>query len=168
MKIRSFMMMMVAAAALVIGVSSCGDDDDEPEVALAAQVAGSYTGDETLTVNGEPDEGTATFEFTKSSDIAVDMVIPEYGMGMMTLPPLEVKNITLTKTPTTVSENCITGTLSSYTGTVKNADGSEKAYTVSDVTIFFELDAKRVVATFKLKYGNMPFAFEGQFVGKKK
>ena len=64
MKIRSFMTMMVAAAALVIGVSSCGDDKDEPEVALAAQVAGSYTGNEVMTVMGEPDESVKTFEFT--------------------------------------------------------------------------------------------------------
>ena len=169
MKIKSFMMMMVAAAALVIGASSCGDDKDEPEVALAVQVAGSYTGQETLTVDGEPDEDTATFEFTKSSDNAIDMVIPKYGMGgMMTLPALTVKNIVLTKTPTTVSDNSITGKLASYAGTVTNADGSENAYTISDVTVFFDVDAKKVVATFKMKYGNMPFAFEGQFIGTKK
>lgn len=168
MKIRSFMTMMVAAAALVIGVSSCGDDDDEPEVALAAQVAGSYTGDEVMTVMGEPDEGVKTFEFTKATDISVDMTIPEYGEGMMSLPALPVKGIMLTKTPTTVSDNSISGQLSSYTGTVKNADGSEKAYTVSDLTLFFDVDAHKVVVTFKLKYGNMPFAFDGQFIGTKK
>lgn len=166
MKIRSFMTMMVAAAALVIGVSSCGDDNDEPEVAVAAQVAGSYTGNEVMTVMGDPDESVKTFEFTKATDISVDMTIPEYGEGMMSLPALPVKGIMLTKSPTTVSENSISGQLSSYTGTVKNADGSEKAYTVSDLTLFF--DANKVVVTFKLKYGNMPFAFEGQFIGTKK
>ena len=153
--------MMVAAVAIVLGMSSCGSDDDEPEVALAAQVAGSYTGQEILTVDGEPDEGSAVFEFTKSSDTSVDMTIPQYGMGMMTLPPLPVKNIPLTK-----SGNTITGKLASYAGSVTNADGSEKAYTISDVTVLF--NDKTVVVTFTMKYGNMPFAFVGQFTGTKK
>ena len=161
MKIRSFMTMMVAAAALVIGVSSCGDDKDEPEVAVAAQVAGSYTGNEVMTVMGEPDESVKTFEFTKATDISVDMTIPEYGEGMMSLPALPVKGITLTK-----NGNNIAGTLASYTGSVKNTDGAEKAYTVSNVTVLF--NDKNVVVTFSLKYGNMPFDFVGQFTGTKK
>ena len=161
MKIKSFMTMMVAAVAIVLGVSSCGSDDDEPEVAVAAQVAGSYTGQEILTVDGEPDEGSAIFEFTKSSDTSVDMTIPQYGMGMMTLPALPVKNIHLAK-----SGNTITGNLDSYAGSVTNADGAEKAYTISDVTVLFS--DKTVVVTFTMKYGNMPFAFVGQFTGTKK
>ena len=159
MKIRSFMTMMVAAVAIVFGMSSCGsDDNDEPEVALAAQVAGSYTGQEILTVDGEPDEGSATFVFTKSSDTSIDMTIPQYGMGMMTLPALPVKNIPLTKSGST-----ITGKLASYAGSVTNADGAEKAYTISDVTVIF--NDKTVVVTFTMKYGNMPFVFAGQFTG---
>ena len=153
--------MMVAMAALVIGMSSCGDDKDEPEAALAAQVAGSYTGEEIMTVMEEPDQSTKTFEFTKASDVTVDMVIPEYGEGMMTLPALPVKGIMLTK-----SGNTITGKLAKYEGTVKTADGSEKAYTVSDITALFS--GNTVVVTFTQKYGNMPFAFEGAFTGTKK
>ena len=161
MKIKSFVTMMVAAVAIVLGVSSCGSDDDEPEVAVAAQVAGSYTGQEILTVDREPDAGSAIFEFTKSSDTSVDMTIPQYGMGMMTLPALPVKNIPLTK-----SGNTITGKLASYAGSVTNADGAEKAYTISDVTVIF--NDKTVVVTFTMKYGNMPFVFAGQFTGTKK
>ena len=86
MKIKSLMTMMVAAAAFVFGMSSCGSDDDAPEVAVATQVAGSYTGSELMIVMGEPDESTKTFEFTKSTDTSVDMMIPEYGEGMMSLP----------------------------------------------------------------------------------
>ena len=68
MKIKSFMTMMVAMAALVMCVSSCGDDDkDVPEAALAEQVDGWYSGQEILTVMGEPDEGTVLFCFTKST-----------------------------------------------------------------------------------------------------
>ena len=163
MKIKSFMTMMVAMAALVIGVSSCGDDDnkDVPEAPLAEQVVGSYTGEEIMTVQEEPDQSTKTFEFTKASDVTIDMLIPEYGEGMMTLPPLPVKGIMLTK-----SGNTITGKLAKYEGTVKTADGSEKAYTVSDITVLFSDNT--VVVTFTQKYGNMPFAFEGQFTGTKK
>lgn len=167
MNIKRFMTMMVAAAALVIGVSSCGDDKDEPEVAVAEQVVGSYTGNEIMTVMGDPDESTKTFVFTKASDVAVDMMIPEYGEGMMTLPALPVKNIPLTKsTVIDKSGNAITGRLAQYEGIVKSSDGSEKAYTISDIeVIFYE---NNVVVTFKQKYGNMPFAFDGQFTGVKK
>ena len=99
--------------------------------------------------------------FTKSSDISVDMTIPEYGEGMMTIPALTVKNITLDK-----SKDVITGKLGSYEGKVTAADGSEKAYTVSDVVAIF--NDKKVVVTFTMKYGNMPFAFAAQFTGTKK
>ena len=102
MKIKSFMTMMVAAAAFVFSMSSCGSDDDAPEVAVATQVAGSYTGSELMIVMGEPDESTKTFEFTKSTDTSVDMMIPEYGEGMMSLPKMPVKNIPLTKSGTSL------------------------------------------------------------------
>ena len=160
MKIKSFMMMM-ATMAFVFGVCSCGSDDDEPEVAVATQVAGSYTGVEIMTVSGEDDEGTKTFEFTKATDSSIDMTIPEYGEGGMALPKMPVKGIVLTK-----SDNNITGRLASYSGTVTNASGAEKAYTVNDVTVLFS--GKNVVVTFTLKYGNMPFAFAGRFTGTKK
>jgi hypothetical protein len=162
MKIKSFMTMTMVAMAFVFGMSSCSSsDDDTPEVAVADQVVGSYTGTEILTVMGETDESTETFEFTKASDVSVDVTLPKYGEGMMTVPALPVKGIILTK-----SGNTITGKLAQYEGSVKSADGSEKAYTVSDVTVIFS--DKTVVVTFTQKYGNMPFAFEGQFTGTKK
>ena len=161
MKIKSLMTLMVAAATFVFGMSSCGSDDDTPEVAVATQVAGSYTGSETMIVMGEPDESTKTFHFTKATDISVDMTIPAYGEAMMSLPEMPVKNIPLTK-----NGNTITGKLASYEGTATTASGAEKAYTVSDLVVLFS--DKTVVVTFKLKYGNMPFDFEGQFTGTKK
>ena len=76
MKIKKFMTLMVAAVAIVLGVCSCGNDDDEPEVAVAAQVIGSYTGQEIITVMGdESSNGTATYEFSKSSDTSIDMTV---------------------------------------------------------------------------------------------
>ena len=143
-------------------MSSCSSsNDDEPEVPVATQVAGSYTGTETLTVMGEADESTETIEFTKATDVSVDVTLPKYGEGMMTVPALPVKGISLTK-----SGNTITGKLDKYEGTVKTADGSEKAYTISDITVIF--NDKTVVMTFSQKYGNMPFAFDGQFTGTRK
>lgn len=162
MKIKRFMMMSMAAMAFVFGMSSCSSsNDDEPEVPVATQVAGSYTGTETLTVMGEADESTETIEFTKATDVSVDVTLPKYGEGMMTVPALPVKGISLTK-----SGNTITGKLDKYEGTVKTADGSEKAYTISDITVIF--NDKTVVMTFSQKYGNMPFAFDGQFTGTRK
>lgn len=160
MKFKSIMMMTMVAMAFVTSVCSCSSDDDEPEVAMATQVVGSYTGTEIMTVSGEDDEGIKTFEFTKASDTSIDMMIPEYGEGAMTLPKFPVKGVTLTK-----NGNTITGRLASYEGKVTNASGAEKAYTVSDVTVIFS--DKNVVVTFSLKYGNMPFAFVGKFTGTK-
>lgn len=161
MKFKSLMTMALAMAAFAVSMSSCGSDDDEPEVAVADQVVGSYTGTEVLTVMGEADESTETFEFTKASDVSVDVTLPKYGEGMMTVPALPVRGILLTQ-----SGNTITGKLAKYEGTVKSADGSDKAYTVSDLTVIFS--DKTVVVTFTQKYGNMPFAFEGQFTGVRK
>ena len=161
MKIKSYLTMMVAAVAVVLGVCACSSDDDEPEVAMAAQVAGSYTGEGNLAVMGDDFKSDATYEFTKASDNALDMTIPATSGGSMNIPALPVKNITLTK-----SGNTITGKLASYAGKVTNADGAERAYTVSDLTAIF--NGKAVVVTFSLKYGNMPFAFSGSFTGTKK
>ena len=160
---KKFMTMTLAAMAFVVSMSSCSSssNDDEPEVPVATQVAGSYTGTETLTVMGEADESTETIEFTKATDVSVDVTLPKYGEGMMTVPALPVKGISLTK-----SGNTITGKLDKYEGTVKTADGSEKAYTISDITVIF--NDKTVVMTFSQKYGNMPFAFDGQFTGTRK
>ncbi len=156
MKIKSFMMMTMAAVALVFGVSSCGGDDDVPEAPVATQVAGSYTGTEVLTVSGEADESTETFVFTKATDVSVDVTLPEYGEGMMTIPALPVKGVMLTK-----SGNTISGKLDKYEGTTE----AGKAYTISNIVVLFSDNT--VVMTFKMKYGNMPFDFDGQFTGNR-
>ena len=162
MKIKSFILMTMAAVALVFGVSSCGGDDDVPEAPVAAQVAGSYTGNEVIMVdNDESSNETKTYEITKKSDTSVDMTVPEWGMGMMTIPSFVVKNIPLAK-----SGNAITGKVASYSGTVKNAKGDEKAYVVSNVTLMFS--DKTVVGTYSLKYGNMPFLMTTTFTGTRK
>jgi hypothetical protein len=110
----------------------------------------------------ESSNGTATYEFAKASDTSVDMTIPSSGeSGMMMIPALPVKNIPLTK-----SGDIITGELASYAGTVANAQGAEKAYTISDITIMFR--EKTAVVTFSLKYGNMPMVMETSFTGNRK
>lgn len=157
MRIKSLTIALIASLATVLGTSSCSDD--EPEAPVAAQVAGSYTGNEVIMVdNEESSNETKTYEITKSSDTSVDMTVPEWGMGMMTIPSFVVKNIPLAK-----SGNTITGKLASYSGTVKNAKGEEKAYVVSNVALIF--NDKTVVATYSLKYGNMPFLMTTTFTG---
>jgi len=158
MKIKSLTIALIASLATVLGTSSCSSDD-EPEAPVAAQVAGSYSGNEVIMVdNEESSNETKTYEITKSSDTSVDMTVPEWGMGMMTIPSFVVKNIPLAK-----SGNTITGKLASYSGTVKNAKGEEKAYVVSNVALIF--NDKTVVATYSLKYGNMPFLMTTTFSG---
>ena len=159
MKIKSLTIALIASLATVLGTSSCSSDDDEPEAPVATQVAGSYTGNEVIMVdNDESSNETKTYEITKASDTSVDMTVPEWGMGMMTIPSFVVKNIPLAK-----SGNTITGKLASYSGTVKNAKGEEKAYVVSNVALIF--GDKTVVGTYSLKYGNMPFLMTTTFTG---
>ena len=158
MKIKSLTIALIASLATVLGTSSCSSDD-EPEAPVAAQVAGSYTGNEVIMVdNEESSNETKTYEITKTSDMTVDMTVPEWGMGMMTIPSFIVKNIPLAK-----SGNTITGKLASYSGTMTNAKGEEKAFVVSNVALMFS--EKTVVATYSLKYGNLPFLMTTTFTG---
>lgn len=158
MRIKSLTIALIASLATVLGTSSCSSDD-EPEAPVAAQVAGSYSGNEVIMVdNEESSNETKTYEITKVSDTSVDMTVPEWGMGMMTIPSFVVKNIPLAK-----SGNTITGKLASYSGTVKNAKGEEKAYVVSNVALIF--GDKTVAGTYSLKYGNMPFLMTTSFTG---
>ena len=158
MKIKYLAIAMMAAMATVLGTSSCSSDD-EPEAPVATQVAGSYTGNEVIMVdNEESSNETKTYEITKVSDTSVDMTVPEWGMGMMTIPSFVVKNIPLAK-----DGNTIKGKLASYSGTVKNAKGEEKAYVVSNVALIF--GDKTVAGTYSLKYGNMPFIMTTSFTG---
>ena len=162
MKIKSLTIALIASLATVLGTSSCSSDDDEPEAPVATQVAGSYTGNEVIMVdNDESSNEIKTYEITKASDTSVDMTVPEWGMGMMTIPSFIVKNIPLAK-----SGNTITGKVASYSGTVKNAKGEEKAYVVSNVALMFS--DKKVVGTYSLKYGNMPFLMTTTFTGTRK
>ena len=167
MKIKSFILTTMAAVALVFGVSSCGGDDDVPPVPespTANLVAGNYSGTETMTVSGDEDKNDVIFQFTRATDSTVDMVIPAYGEGMMTLPELPVKGIILVKEDTNIAGALPLG---SYTGTVKNAKGEEKIYVVSDFMVLYSGKDNAIMVTFKLKYGNMPFEFNGVFTGKK-
>lgn len=163
MKIKGFMTMTLAAVAFVFSMGSCSSSDDEPEVAVAAQVAGSYSGNEVVVVMGEESSNeTKTYVLAKSSDASVDMTIPEMGMGgHMTIPALAVKNIPLTK-----SGNTITGKFDKYEGVVTNAAGDEKNYTISNLALVSS--DKTVAVTFSLKYGNMPMSMETTFTGTKK
>lgn len=163
MKINNFLKVMMAAVAIVIGVSSC-DSDDDSAAAVADEVVGSYTGEQVITIMGDPEDDTATFKFVKSSDSSIDMIIPQSGEGMMVIPALTVKNIPLTK-----YNNGASGTLDSFTGTVTNAKGEEKTFTVSKLMVVFDTNpkGKAVVATYVLKFGSMPFEMVTTFNGSK-
>ncbi len=155
--------LLLAAMAFVFCMSSCGsDDNDAPEAPLATQVAGSYSGNEIFVVDGdESSNETKSYQFTKVTDVSVDLQIPEVGMGMMTIPSFPIKGISLSK-----DGNTVKGKLASYEGSVKGADGSDKTYTITDLTALFS--DKTVVVTYSLKYGRMPFPFTCTFTGTKK
>lgn len=163
---KSFMTMMMAAVAIVLGVSSCSSDDDEPEVPAAAQVVGNYTGPEVIMVmNEESSNETKTYAFAKVSDSSIDMTIPASGeSGMMMIPALTVKNIPLVK-----SGKSIIGSISKYDGTVINAAGAEKNFTITNLLVSFEdvPKGKAVAVTFSLKYGAMPMDMVTTFTGER-
>ena len=171
MRIKSFMVLAMAAVALALGVCSCGSDDESeateekqvPEVSVAEQVVGSYTGNEVVKVMGEESSNeTKIYSFDKVADTSVDMSIPEMGMGgHMSIPALLVKDIPLKKT-----DNTIVGGLASYAGTVTNADGTEKGFTITSLSIL--IDGNNIAVSYSLKYGNMPMSMETTFVGTKK
>ena len=156
---KKIVTMTLAAMAFVMSLSSCSkdDDDDKKVEALATQVAGSYSGNEVVKVMGEESSNEVkTYVFVKASDTSVDLTIPQVGMGMMTIPALPVKGISLTK-----SGNTITGKLDSYEGVVTNASGDEKNYTISNLALVFS--DKTIAVTFSLKYGNMPMTMDTTF-----
>ena len=156
---KKIVTMTLAAMAFVMSLSSCSkdDDDDKKVEALATQVAGSYSGNEVVKVMGEESSNEVkTYVFVKASDTSVDLTIPQVGMGMMTIPALPVKGISLTK-----SGNTITGKLDSYEGVVTNASGEEKNYTISNLALVFS--DKTIAVTFSLKYGNMPMTMDTTF-----
>ena len=160
---KKIMTMTLAALAFVVSMSSCSKDDDAPEVAVAEQVAGTYSGNEIVMVMGEESSNeTKIYSFEKVTDTSVDMLIPEMGMGgHMSIPALQVKNIPLKK-----NGNTIGGELASYAGTVINADGAEKAFTITGLVIL--IDGNNIAVTYSLKYGNMPMSMETTLIGTKK
>jgi len=160
---KRFMTMTLAALAFVVSMSSCSKDDDAPEVAVAELVAGTYSGNEIVMVMGEESSNeTKIYSFEKVTDTSVDMLIPEMGMGgHMSIPALQVKNIPLKK-----NGNTIGGELASYAGTVINADGAEKAFTMTGLVIL--IDGNNIAVTYSLKYGNMPMSMETTLIGTKK
>ena len=160
---KKFLTMTMAVMAFVVSMSSCSKDDDAPEVAVAEQVAGTYSGNEIVMVMGEESSNeTKIYSFEKVTDTSVDMLIPEMGMGgHMSIPALQVKNISLKK-----NGNTIGGELASYAGTVINADGAEKAFTITGLVIL--IDGNNIAVTYSLKYGNMPMSMETTLIGTKK
>lgn len=162
MEFKKFMTMAMAAVAIVMGVSSCSsDDDDDKDVAVAAEVAGQYTGQEVITVMGEvSSDDTKTYQIVKATDNTIDLTVPESGEGMMAIPSFTIKSIPLAKNGKTIS-----GGLPTYAGTVTNAQGAEKAYSINGLTIL--VNEKTAVVAFSLKYGNMPMTMETQFTGTK-
>lgn len=162
MEFKKFMTMTMAAVAIVMGVSSCSsDDDDDKDVAVATEVAGQYMGQEVITVMGDvSSDDTKTYQIVKATDNTVDLTVPESGEGMMAIPSFTIKAIPLAKNGKTIS-----GGLPTYAGTVTNAQGAEKAYSINGLTIL--VNEKTAVVAFSLKYGNMPMTMETQFTGTK-
>ena len=162
MKMMKFMAMMIAAVTMTFGFTSCGDDDDDPVIHAAEQMAGTYSGELSISVMGSESIDAATMVVTKVTDGTVSLTIPAAGSGAMSLPSLTVTNIPVT-TEQVSSVDLVKGTLASASGTI-TVDGAEKSYSFTDITLI--KNGTNIIITYTLQYGKMPMAMTCSFTGK--
>lgn len=158
-KFRKITVMMMAMLAMCVSFTACSDDDDEATPA-AEVIAGSYTNNMTCTVMGqESTYENVNLTVTKTSESTVNIVLPGFGSGMMTLPSITLENVKVTGNETTaqIAEQV-------FTGTVVNASGAEKQYTC---TLSGSYANNTLTLNYSLQYGSMPMAMVCKFVSAK-
>ena len=91
MKFASLMLVCLMATVFF----SCKDDKDEPKKdGVAAEVAGSYTGDMVSTVMGQTfNFNDLTFVITAEDEDDVSITIPAYKNGNMEFPEIKVQDV---------------------------------------------------------------------------
>lgn len=163
MTLKKIAFMMFAATAVCLGFTSCGDDDDNSTASNAETLAGTYSGDLTITVMGSTSESEGDYVVTKVDDSHVSLTTPAAGSGAMALPALTVENIPV-ESVTVEGVTAYKASISEYSGTI-TVDGAEKAYTFKNLAIVKTGD--NVAIAYSLQYGKMPMAMACTFTNKK-
>lgn len=94
---------MLLAAVMCFGFASCGDNEKaEEEVALADQLASSYTGKLVVTINGESTEpSTESVSITRVDDTHINFALNNFKLvsdgEQMPVGTIELKGLELTK-----------------------------------------------------------------------
>ena len=151
----------IAAASLVVLTSSC--NKVSPVIPAAEKLAGTYSGDCSLTVMGSTSEDVCTFVIKKIDDSNISITTPEAGSGAMALPSITVENIPASKT-TIDGVELNKAYVAAVSGTI-TVDGAEKSYNFTELNIVG--DGEKVSITYNLQYGKMPMAMAFEFTGTK-
>lgn len=151
----SFATMMVAMLTLCVVFTSCSSEEDDT-VAVAKEIAGSYTSSLDMTVMGEASTyDNVTMKIEAVDDATVKVTLPACGEGMMALPALEVPAVKVSG-----SNGAYAFSQENYAGTV-TVNGAEKKYTV---TLQGTLKDKTLTVNYSVQYGKMPMPMIAKFV----
>ena len=157
-KFKTMMAMMLALVSMCVAFSSCSSEEDDT-VAVAKEIAGSYTSSLDMTVMGEASTyDNLTMKIEAVDDATVKVTLPACGEGMMALPALEVPAVKVSG-----SNGAYAFSQESYAGTI-TVNGAEKKYTVTLQGTFKD---NTLTVNYSVQYGKMPAAMIGKFVCKK-
>lgn len=160
-KFFSLMALVLAIVCTNVAFNSCSDDDDAAATPAAAEVAGTYSGNGTMTVMGQSfDYPNVSYTLTAKDESTVTLTIPATGEGSMKFPDLKVENISVTK----ASDGTYTLGETEYKGTV-TVDGATKNYTV--MVASSSVNGSTLKLNYSLQYGAMPMAMVTTFEGTK-
>ncbi len=163
-KIFTLVALLMTMATSTTLLQSCGDDaEDEVVVAtpVAKEVAGTYTGDGTMTVMGQKSEYPGvSYVLEVKDDNTVNLIIPATGEGAMSFPDLKVEGIAVTK----LSDGTYKLADTEYTGSVVVNEATKKySVTLEGSTI----SGTTLKLNYSLQYGSMPMAMVTTFEGTK-
>ena len=158
MKVKSFLLM----ALMALFVTSCSDDDEV--VNYAMEVAGTYAGENAISVGGMPmDPYAASFKIEGQADGKATVVLP--GTVFQMGPGREMKLSDVTLKDVEVISN---GENNGYT--LKHAAFSQKVdgtnYT-NNIGLTGTIKDNKLTVDYDLQPGAMPMAIVFKFVGTK-
>lgn len=160
-KFFSMMALILAMACTTLAFNSCNNDDDTPATPAAAEVAGTYTGNGTMTVMGQSfDYPNVAYTLTAKDETTLTLTIPATGEGSMKFPDLKVENISVKK----ASDGTYQLGETEYNGSV-TVDGATKNYTVTVANS--TISGSTLKLNYSLQYGSMPMAMVTTFEGTK-
>lgn len=172
-KLFSLMLLLMAAVMTTATFTSCGDDDDDNKT---ASVAGTYTGKDMLSFSvmgmdlKQPNTADVNYVINQNNDGTISVVIPEetfdftaQKMGNIVQGSYSVTNIPYDKT-----KNAYYLDYSNNASADVFVYGAKKNYTITKGEITVSFSGNKVTVVNVHKFGSMPMAMTGTFVGTRK